>query len=112
MKNINKNIRRWIIFFMIALVLSGFTAIPVETELNFLSGFFSLDGNIGQWIDKVCLAFHDTRFIITLLAIIFMVPVCLATIRNGHSVTDDLYEMFVYTSCTSFWWKWIAEKTS
>ena len=51
-------------------------------------------------------------FLITLLAIIFLIPVYMAIIRNGHSVSDDLYEMFVYTTCTAFWWKWVAEKTS
>ena len=61
MKHTEKNIRRWLIFFMVALALSGLTAIPIETELNFLSGFFSLDNNIGQWLDKVYQAFHDTN---------------------------------------------------
>lgn len=51
-------------------------------------------------------------FMITILPIIFLVPVCMAIVRNGHSVSDDLYHMFVYTTCTAFWWKWIAEKTS
>jgi hypothetical protein len=50
--------------------------------------------------------------IITLLAIVFLIPVYMAIIRNGHSVSDDLYHLFVYTSCTAFWWKWVAEKTS
>jgi hypothetical protein len=50
--------------------------------------------------------------IITLMAILFLIPVFNAIIRNGHSVSDDLYQMFVYTSCTAFWWKWVAEKTS
>jgi hypothetical protein len=50
--------------------------------------------------------------LVTLLAIIFLVPVYMAILRNGHSVSDDLYQLFVYTSCTAFWWKWIAEKTS
>ena len=55
---------------------------------------------------------HLAGFIVTLLAIIFMVPVCLAVVRNGHSVSDDLYEIFVYGTCSAFWWKWIADKTS
>lgn len=50
--------------------------------------------------------------IITLLAIIFLIPIYMAVVRNGHSVSDDLYEIFVYTTCTAFWWKWIAGKTS
>ena len=51
-------------------------------------------------------------FIVTILAIAFMVPVITAITRNGHSVSDDLYHIFVYASCTAFWWKWVAEKTS
>ncbi|MEO7530135.1 MAG: hypothetical protein ABIS69_01950 [Sediminibacterium sp.] len=50
--------------------------------------------------------------LVTLFAFLFMVPVCMAVIRNGHSVSDDLYQIFVYASCTAFWWKWIADKTS
>ncbi|MDQ6812752.1 MAG: hypothetical protein M3040_03275 [Bacteroidota bacterium] len=49
---------------------------------------------------------------ITILAIAFLVPVYAAIVRTGHSVSDDLYHLFVYTTCTAFWWKWIAEKTS
>jgi hypothetical protein len=50
--------------------------------------------------------------IVTLLAIAFMVPVCMATFRTAHSGSDALYELFVYGTCTAFWWKWVAEKTS
>lgn len=55
---------------------------------------------------------HIMGMLITLAAISFMVPVCMAVFRNGHSASDDLYQIFVYASCTLFWWKWIAEKTS
>jgi len=55
---------------------------------------------------------HFMGFITTMLAIAFLVPVFTAVLRNGHSVSDDLYDMFIYTTCTAFWWKWIAEKTS
>jgi len=50
--------------------------------------------------------------LITMLVVVYMVPICMAVLRNGHSVTDDLYKIFVYASCTAFWWKWVAEKTS
>jgi hypothetical protein len=56
-----KNIRHWIIFFMIVLFLSGLTAIPLETELEFVSGFFPLGSPIGNWIDKVYSALQDTN---------------------------------------------------
>ncbi|MGZ3850473.1 MAG: hypothetical protein ACXVKI_15140 [Flavisolibacter sp.] len=55
---------------------------------------------------------HPAGFLVTVMALIFLVPVCRSLIGNGDSVSDDLYHMFVYTSCTAFWWKWIAEKTS
>ena len=55
---------------------------------------------------------HVMGFLITLLTILFLLPVYMAIIRNGHSVSDDLYHMFVYTTCTAFWWKWVAQKTS
>ncbi len=55
---------------------------------------------------------HFMGMLVTLAAIGFMVSVCMAVFRNGHSVSDDLYQIFVYASCTLFWWKWIADKTS
>ena len=55
---------------------------------------------------------HIAGFIITLFNIILLVPVYMAIIRSGHSVSDELYHMFVYTTCAAFWWKWVAHKTS
>ena len=49
--------------------------------------------------------------LVTLLAILFMVPVVLAANRNAHSISDELYQIFVYATCTAFWWKWVAENT-
>jgi len=48
--------------------------------------------------------------VVCLVGCIFLVPVYSAIIRTGHSVSDDLYQMFVYTTCTAFWCKWIAGK--
>jgi hypothetical protein len=50
-------------------------------------------------------------YLVSLLAIAFLIPVAAAILRNGHSVSDDMYQFFVYASCTVFWWKWIAEKS-
>ena len=58
------------------------------------------------------LPIHAMGLLVTLLAVLFLVPVYGAIIRNGHSVSDDLYHLFVYTTCTAFWWKWVAEKTT
>ena len=58
------------------------------------------------------LPIQSEGMIVTALAIFFLIPVYIAIVRNGHSVSDDLYHIFVYTTCTAFWWKWVAEKTS
>ena len=55
---------------------------------------------------------HAMGYLITALAIIFMLPVVIATDRSAHSVSDELYAIFVFFTCTAFWWKWVAEKTS
>lgn len=60
----------------------------------------------------IYLPVHTMGILVTAAAIAFLVPVYMAIARNGHSVSDDLYHLFVYTSCTAFWWKWIADKTS
>jgi hypothetical protein len=61
MKNKLKQTRRWIIFFMIVLFLSGLTAIPLERELAFLSRCFSTTNMIGAWIEKVYLGIVHTN---------------------------------------------------
>lgn len=61
MKRDLKIIRRWIIFFMITLFLSGLTAIPVEHELKFVTGLFSDQTIIGGWIHKVYAGVADTN---------------------------------------------------
>lgn len=54
-------IRRWIILLIIALILSGATAIPVETELSFISRLFPDGSVVGGWLDKVYLVLADTN---------------------------------------------------
>ena len=54
-----KQTRYWIIFFMTVLFLSGLTAIPLESELSFLSRCISVTTPAGEWIDKVYIALVD-----------------------------------------------------
>src|SRR5580704_13514989 len=58
-----KCIRRWIIFFMICLVLSGLTAFPLETELGLLVRAWPLsrDGNLYAWVLKVYQGLKDVN---------------------------------------------------
>lgn len=55
---------------------------------------------------------HAYGYLVTILAIALVVPVSLAVVRNGQSVTDEIFQLFVYATCVAFWWKWIADKTS
>lgn len=67
------------------------------------------------WFKSTSLGYwplHPMGWFVTLAALLFMVPVVISVVRTGHSVSDDLYHLFVYGSCTAFWWKWIAQKTS
>ena len=71
--------------------------------------------NTTIWFKRTAFTYLPISFMgiaVTILAIVFLIPVYAAIVRNGHSVSDDLYHLFVYTTCTAFWWKWIAEKTS
>ena len=56
-----KQIRGWVIFFMVSLFLSGLTAIPLESELQFLSRCISSQTRLGAWIEKVYLAIVHTN---------------------------------------------------
>jgi hypothetical protein len=58
-----------------------------------------------KWFKKtgwIYLLISAEGLMVTALAIVFMVPVTIAVIRNGHSVSDDCYHLFVYATCTAF----------
>jgi hypothetical protein len=55
---------------------------------------------------------HPLGYLITGMSILFLVPIIISIDRNAHSLSDFFYEVFIYGTCTVFWWKWIAEKTS
>lgn len=46
---------------MIVLFLSGLTAIPVDTELSALLGFFTGDSSIHMWLQKVLSAYRNVN---------------------------------------------------
>jgi hypothetical protein len=53
-------IRNWLILFMLVLLLSGLTAIPVKSEINLL---YRMTGNIGfvqSWVEKLQDGIHET----------------------------------------------------
>jgi len=60
---INKHketLRRWLLTFMILLLISGITAMPAERELSFATKFFDRGGDIGNWLNKIYFSVKET----------------------------------------------------
>ncbi|MEO8068743.1 MAG: hypothetical protein ABI599_13695 [Flavobacteriales bacterium] len=54
MERERKRIRRWIILFMVVLILSGLTAVPLEWGTRSLAGWLNVfDGDIPRWVNYV-----------------------------------------------------------
>ena len=53
-------IRNWLKFFIVALFISGLTAIPVEKELTYVINHFPFDGSIKGWLQEVLIAIQQT----------------------------------------------------
>jgi hypothetical protein len=60
---LRKRIRYWLLFFIVALILSGITAFALETELAWLNHFLSgaNTSSLYYWIHKVYLAIRETN---------------------------------------------------
>ena len=59
-----------------------------------------------KWFKKagwLYLPVSPAGYIITAMAIIFILSVYAVNASNNHSVCGDLYELFVFTNCTAFW---------
>ncbi len=63
MKQLTTSVRRWLVFFIIALFFSGLTAIPLETELHFLVKTVGAD-DPGNWFGRVydALAYNNIHY--------------------------------------------------
>jgi hypothetical protein len=53
-------IKRWLMFFMIMLFISGVTAIPAEWELSMATKFLDRDSFIGAWLNEVYGGIRET----------------------------------------------------
>jgi hypothetical protein len=60
-KKILKRYRRVMIFFIIMLMISGITAVPVEAELVFLNKIIPEGGGLYLWINKVLTAYREVN---------------------------------------------------
>ena len=51
-----KIVRRWLLFFIVCLVISGATAIPAESELQLATRLIPRGSAVGDWLDRVYMA--------------------------------------------------------
>ena len=61
-KILRRQIRNWIIFFMVAITLSGITAFPIEAEMKFLdsnSGYFPVAAQ--EWFHRIYTGVKETN---------------------------------------------------
>jgi hypothetical protein len=59
---LQRHIQIWIQLFMVALVLSGLTALGIETQMYYLSALFPAENTVvGGWLWKVYNAVKDTN---------------------------------------------------
>jgi hypothetical protein len=122
-------IRRWLLFFMFMLFISGVTAIPVEWELSVVTRFFSIDSSIGQWLEQVYSGIRETSqkhyflfygydwlaFAHIVLAILFIGPYK-DPVRNKWVIEFGIYSCLLiipfaliagYLRGIPFWWRLI-----
>ena len=123
-----KQVRQLLLFFMIMLLLSGLTAIPIEWELSIATRFLS-DTLIGQWLDKVYSAIRTTgnaypflfygydwlAFAHIILALVFIGPIK-DPVRNKWVVEFGIYACLLiipfalmagHIRGIPFWWRLI-----
>jgi hypothetical protein len=60
METDKKNIKRWLYFFMAALLVSGVTAMPVKTEIIFLYKWTEDIDLIRPWMEKLHTGINET----------------------------------------------------
>ena len=53
-------IRNWLKIFIVALFLSGLTAIPVERELDYVIKHFPFEGSIKGWLEEILIGIRQT----------------------------------------------------
>jgi hypothetical protein len=57
---LRRTIRNWLWFFIVCLVLSGATAIPLRAELGLLSSIANPHSALGSWLDRINAGLIDT----------------------------------------------------
>jgi hypothetical protein len=61
MKTKLNTIKRLLVLFIVALFISGLTAIPIDAQLSFLLKHVSAGTSLYLWIDKVLIAYREVN---------------------------------------------------
>lgn len=55
---------------------------------------------------------HAMGLLVTFISLALNVMFFIAIDRNSHSLRDTLIHFFIYFTCVSFCWRWMASKKS
>jgi hypothetical protein len=55
---------------------------------------------------------HPVGLAFTVICLLINIVFYIAIDRDSNSPADSVMNLFVYSTCIFFWWKWVAEKTS
>ena len=62
---------------------------------------FKTVGKYGVVIQGLC-------WLIVLLFIVFLIPPTTAIAKQDHSLSDDIFRLYIYPAAVAFWWKWFS----
>ncbi len=122
-------IRRWLLFFMLAMVVSGLSAMPVQWELQIVTRLIPTGNAVGNWLDEVQRGVTETAkeqpwlfygfdwlaFAHIVLALFFIGPYR-EPVKNKWVVECGIYACLLIIPFTlmagayrgiPFWWKMV-----
>lgn len=56
-------------------------------------------------IGKHCFAIQGLCCVLVLLIIVFLIPPTTAIAKQDHSLSDDIFRLYIYPAAVAFWWK-------
>jgi hypothetical protein len=55
---------------------------------------------------------HAFGYAVTIVAVLLMWQMAVFVDNTTYPITKEILDIFLYSTCITFWWKWVAEKTS
>ena len=57
---------------------------------------------------KYCIAIQGLCGVLALLFIVFLIPPTTAIAKQDHSLSDEIFRLYIYPAAVAFWWKWFS----